>query len=155
LAAQVAQCNAPTARAAKPVKEAVVDLGYWGVDGDKPNIRIVHRGRIKSMGQRQREQVKRRQAIEPVIGHVKDSTGDALHAIARAAGYNVRWLLRATQRLGLQGLFALIALIVLCRAPPGSMTHICVNRAGLSCSRDTKAAEAAPTLGEITRLSRI
>jgi IS5 family transposase len=49
--------------------------------------------------------VKRRQAIEPVIGHVKDDcrmrrcplkgqVGDALHAVLCAAGYNLRWLMR-------------------------------------------------------------
>ena len=34
------------------------------------------------------------------------SLGDALHAIACAAGYNIRWLMRAMLRLGLKGLFA-------------------------------------------------
>jgi len=54
--------------------------------------------------------VKRRQAVEPVIGHLKDycrlrrchlkgAEGDALHVIARAAGYNIRWLLRWTALL--------------------------------------------------------
>ena len=33
-------------------------------------------------------------------------SGDALHAIACAAGYNIRWLMRAMLRLGLKGLFA-------------------------------------------------
>jgi IS5 family transposase len=33
---------------------------------------------------------------------LKGQTGDALHA----AGYNIRWLLRAMVRLGLKGLFA-------------------------------------------------
>jgi len=68
--------------------------------------------------------VKRRQAVEPVIGHLKDdcrlrrchlkgAEGDALHVIACAAGYNIRWLLRAIVRLGLKGLFApLFVLIV-------------------------------------------
>ena len=32
--------------------------------------------------------------------------GDALHAVLCAAGYNIRWLLRAIVRLGLKGLFA-------------------------------------------------
>ena len=55
--------------------------------------------------------------MEPVIGHVKHdhrmsrchllgSLGDALHAIACAAGHNIRWLMRAILRLGLKGLFA-------------------------------------------------
>jgi IS5 family transposase len=35
------------------------------------------------------------------------ATGDALHAVLCAAGYNVRWLMRAVVRLGLTGFFAL------------------------------------------------
>lgn len=48
--------------------------------------------------------MKRRQAIEPVIGHVKNDSrmrpyppkgqvGVALHAVLCAAGYNLRWLM--------------------------------------------------------------
>ena len=54
----------------------------------------------------QRKWLKRRQAIEPLIGHtkaahgmqrcwLKGALGDALHALSCAAGYNIRWLLRA------------------------------------------------------------
>ena len=50
--------------------------------------------------------------MEPAIGHLKSdhrldrcwlkgALGDALHAVSCAAGYNVRWLLRAITRLGL------------------------------------------------------
>jgi IS5 family transposase len=57
---------------------AIVDLGYRGVDQD----------------------------IEPVIGHakadhrmdrcwLKGAEGDALHAVLCAAGFNIRWLMRA------------------------------------------------------------
>ena len=60
--------------------------------------------------------LKRRQAIEPMIGHVKSDNrmdrcwlqgalGDALHALSCAAGYNIRWLLRAIVRLGLKVVF--------------------------------------------------
>lgn len=44
---------------------------------------------------------------------LKGATGDALHAVLCAAGYNIRWLLRAIVRLGLKGLFApVFALLV-------------------------------------------
>jgi len=44
----------------------------------------------------QRRWFKRRQAVEPAIGHrLKGAIGDALHAISCAAGYNIRWLMRA------------------------------------------------------------
>ena len=92
-------------------------MGYRGVDADNPGVRVMHRGRIKSMSLIEKKRLKRRQAVEPVIGHVKHdhrmsrchligSLGDALHAIACAAGYNIRWLMRAMLRLGLKGLFA-------------------------------------------------
>ena len=122
LAAQISQCNDLIKAAGSEVKQAFVDLGYRGVDADNPDIEVVHRGRIKSMSERQKRQLKRRQAIEPAIGHVKHdnrmircylrgSIGDALHAISCAAGYNIRWLMRAIMRLGLRGLFAFAFLV--------------------------------------------
>ena len=127
LAAQITQCNELAKSAGRSVRQAFVDLGYRGVDGENPGVEVVHRGRIKSMSKAEKKQLKRRQAVEPTIGHVKHdnrmirchlqgSTGDALHAIACAAGYNIRWLMRAMLRLGLKGLFALVALISLCLA---------------------------------------
>jgi transposase, IS5 family len=118
LQAQLAQCNALIEGAGKSIKQAFVDLGYRGVDADNPGVQVVHRGRIKSMSKAEKKQLKRRQAIEPAIGHtkhdnrmirchLKGSLGDALHAISCAAGYNIRWLMRAILRLGLTGLFAL------------------------------------------------
>ena len=119
LAAQISQCNELIQAAGSEVKQAFVDLGYRGVDADNPGIEVIHRGRIKSMSERQKRQLKRRQAIEPAIGHVKHdnrmircylrgSIGDALHAISCAAGYNIRWLMRAIMRLSLRGLFAVV-----------------------------------------------
>jgi IS5 family transposase len=87
-------------------KTVVVDLGYRGVDADNPGVEIIHRGKFKSLTKRQRRWLKRRQAIEPAIGHAKaghrmdrcwlqGAMGDALHAISCALGYNIRWLMRA------------------------------------------------------------
>ena len=126
LATQIPQCNGLIEGSGKAVKQAFVDLGYRGVDADNPGVTVTHRGRIKSMSKTERKALKRRQAIEPIIGHVKHdnrmirchlqgSTGDALHAIACAAGYNIRWLMRMILRLGLKGLFALFSLITLWR----------------------------------------
>ena len=36
---------------------------------------------------------------------LKEQEGDAIHAVLCAAGYNIRWLLRAVARLGLAALF--------------------------------------------------
>ena len=97
-------------------KEVVVDLGFRGVDADNPNVQIIHRGKFKSLTKPQRRWLKRRQAVEPAIGHLKSdnrmdrcwlkgSLGDALHAVLCAAGYNLRWLMRAMLRLGLKAAF--------------------------------------------------
>jgi IS5 family transposase len=91
-------------RADKPTT-AFVDLGYRGVDDDNPDVRIVHRGKSKRLSTQERKLLKRRQAIEPIIGHLKadhrmnrcylkGELGDRLHAVLCAAGYNIRWLLR-------------------------------------------------------------
>lgn len=96
---------------------AIVDLGFRGADEDIAPIGLIHRGKSKRLSDKQRRWLKRRQAVEPVIGHVKQdhgmqrcwlkgSEGDALHAVLCAAGYNLRWLLRAIARKGLKGLFA-------------------------------------------------
>jgi len=92
------------------VKEAVVDLGYRGVDAANPGVLIKHRGWIRSMTDKDRQQLKRRQAVEPVIGHLKadhrmarcwlkGSVGDAVNTVLAAAGFNLRWLMRALVRL--------------------------------------------------------
>ena len=86
--------------------EVFVDLGYRGVDADNPGVRIVHRGRMKTLDDEDRQRLKRRQVIEPVIGHLKSdhrmarcwlkgAAGDALNAVLAAAGFNLRWLMRA------------------------------------------------------------
>jgi IS5 family transposase len=103
---------------------AIVDLGYRGVDHLVP-AQIIHRGRFKTMSAQQRRWLKRRQAVEPVIGHLKadhgmnrcwlkGSEGDALHTVLCAAGFNLRWLLRAVARMGLG--YALLVLKAWMRA---------------------------------------
>ena len=96
----------------KSPQQVIVDLGYRGVDHDNPTVEIIHRGKYKSLTKQQRRWLKRRQAVEPAIGHLKSDhrmdrrwlkgqLGDALHAVLCAAGYNLRWLMRAMVRLGL------------------------------------------------------
>jgi IS5 family transposase len=116
LAAQLEQTTNLLQDLNRTPKQVVVDLGYRGVDADNPGIEIIHRGRYKTMTDQQKRWLKRRQAIEPMIGHVKSDNrmdrcwlqgalGDALHALGCAAGYNIRWLLRAIARLGLMVVF--------------------------------------------------
>jgi IS5 family transposase len=95
-----------------------VDLGYRGVEADNPEVRIVHRGKAKRITEQERKLLKRRQAIEPIIGHLKSEhrlgrchlkgeQGDRLHAVLCAAGYNIRWLLRMIVRKGVPFLWRL------------------------------------------------
>ena len=86
------------------------------MDADNPQVRIVHRGKAKRISEQERRLLKRRQAIEPIIGHLKadhrmdrchlkGERGDRLHAVLCAAGYNLRWLMRAMVRLGQKAAF--------------------------------------------------
>jgi transposase, IS5 family len=106
LAAQLKQTSNLMQDVGLTPKQVIVDLGYRGVDADNPGVQINHRGRYKSLTSLQRKWLKRRQPIEPLIGHTKadhgmqrcwlrGALGDALHALSCAAGYNTRWLLRA------------------------------------------------------------
>jgi IS5 family transposase len=107
--------------------QAIVDLGFRGADADNPGVQIIHRGKYKTLTSEQRRWLKRRQAIEPMIGHTKSDNrmdrcwlqgalGDALHALSCAAGYNIRWLLRAIARLAAKRpSYALIELVLWAR----------------------------------------
>jgi IS5 family transposase len=111
---------------------AIVDLGYRGVDHEVP-VELIHRGKSKTITARQRQWLKRRQAVEPVIGHLKadhrmdrcwlkGSEGDALHAVLCAAGFNLRWLLRAISAKGIKGLLLAFTLLRLLRAMAATST---------------------------------
>ena len=101
LSQQLEQTTILLENAAKAPKTVVVDLGFRGVDHDNPGVEIIHRGKCKSLTRQQRRWLKRRQAVEPAIGHLKSDRrmdrcwlqgqlGDALHAVLCAAGYNLR-----------------------------------------------------------------
>lgn len=99
--------------------KAVVDLGYRGVEADNPGLAIAHRGKARSLAPEDRKLLKRRNAIEPIFGHLKvdhrmdrchlkGETGDRLHAVLCAAGYNLRWLLRMIAKNGLRAVLWLL-----------------------------------------------
>lgn len=86
---------------------------------------IKHRGKAKSLTAQERQLLKRRQAIEPIIGHLeadhrldrchlKGELGDSLHAVLCAAGYNLRWLLCMMAKKGVAFLWGLF--LSLCQA---------------------------------------
>ena len=112
LSAVLEQATILTQDVGLKIKHIVVDLGFRGVDADNPGREIIHRGKFKSLSKQQQRWLKRRTAVEPAIGHLKSdhrmdrcwlqgALGDALHTIGCAAGYNLRWLLRAIARLGI------------------------------------------------------
>lgn len=87
-------------------ERAICDLGYRGHKyGGSCDIQVVNRY-LKKIAESLRKVWKRRSAIEPVIGHVKEEhrldrnrlkgiDGDELNVILAAAGFNFRKLLRA------------------------------------------------------------
>jgi IS5 family transposase len=112
LAAQIEQTNTLLQDIGVKPTTAIVDLGYRGVDKDLAPVEVIHRGKFKSLTPQQKSWLMRRQAIEPLIGHtkadnrmdrcwLKGAEGDALHAVLCAAGFNIRWLLRAIARQGI------------------------------------------------------
>lgn len=116
LSAVLEQATNLTQDIACKLKHIVVDLGFRGVDADNPGKEIIHRGKFKSLSKQQKGWIKRRSAVEPAIGHLKSdhrmdrcwlqgALGDALHSISCAAGYNLRWLMRAIARLGIGPVF--------------------------------------------------
>ena len=85
------------------VKTALVDLDYRSREVD--GTRILHRGEPKRTSKGEKRLLRRRQAVEPSIGHLrvdhrmrrnflKGALGDAMNPIVTAAGFNIRWLMR-------------------------------------------------------------
>ena len=98
------------------IKDAFVDKGYkgHGIDEEKDKIRIFISGQ-KTLGKKKitktiKKQIKRRQAIEPIIGHMKNDgrldlcrlkgiIGDKINAVLSAAGHNLRIILKHIRKL--------------------------------------------------------
>ena len=88
----------------KPIAEAFVGRGYRGHDETEATVYISGQKRgIKT--QRLKRSLKRRQAIEPVIGHLKSdglldhnyltgTQGDQFNVLLSCAGHNLRLVLR-------------------------------------------------------------
>ena len=100
LAAQIAQVERLTG---ERVERAYVDRGYRGHDADRARV-FISRQRRDGLTPRIRRELRRRNAIEPVIGHMKSdgllernhlagAAGDAINAVLAAAGHNLRLLL--------------------------------------------------------------
>jgi IS5 family transposase len=133
------------------LKHIVVDLGFRGVDADNPDKEIIHKGKYKSLDTQQKRWLRRRSAVEPAIGHLKSdhrmdrcwlkgALGDALHCISCAAGYNVRWLLRAIVAKGIKSFcwLCLPKILMALQAMVRRWTSICSfnNALRLPCTVD-------------------
>lgn len=105
------------------IDRILADAGYRGHNAPES-----HKFRIFTAGQKRRvtpaikRQMRRRSAVEPVIGHIKaehrmdrnylaGTKGDAINAILAAAGYNFSLLLKWFRQL----LLYLIACLLNCR----------------------------------------
>lgn len=90
-------------------KEVFVDLGYRGADVP-PGTKAYHHKLKRDITQRLRRDIRRRSAIEPAIGHMKNdgrlrrnwlkgADGDAFHALLCGCGHNLRMILRKLRLL--------------------------------------------------------
>lgn len=85
-------------------KEVFVDLGYRGA-GLPEGMTLFHRKLKRGITPRLKRDIKRRSAIEPMIGHMKNegklrrnwlkgTAGDAFNALLCGCGHNLRMILR-------------------------------------------------------------
>ena len=90
-------------------KEVFVDLGYRGATVPA-GVKVYHRKLRRGITTRLKRDIRRRSAIEPVIGHMKNdgrlrrnwlqgTEGDAFHAILCGCGHNLRMILRKLRLL--------------------------------------------------------
>jgi IS5 family transposase len=107
------------------IERVIADKGYRGHNAPPDyKFRVFITGQKRRMTPKIKREMKRRAAVEPVIGHLKSEhrmdrnylahrAGDAANAVLAAAGYNfsllLRWL-RLLVRLILWRLFAILQL---------------------------------------------
>ncbi len=87
------------------IKRVVADRGYRGHNAPETHkFRVFISGQKRRVAKAIKRELKRRSAVEPVIGHLKaehrmgrnhlaHATGDAINAVLAAVGYNFRRLL--------------------------------------------------------------
>ena len=105
------------------VERSFVDRGYRGHNIKDPQVLIS--GRRQGMTPQMKKELKRRSAVEPVIGHMKTdgklgrnyllgTLGDTINALLCGAGHNIRLILKKLrERLFL--LFTGLLLVLWCR----------------------------------------
>ena len=102
----------------REIEHAYVDKGYRGHDAPNP-LRVFRSGQKRGVHGQIKRELRRRSAIEPVIGHLKEDGhlgrnflkgrhGDQANAVLSAIGYNFRLILKWLRRLWLHILEAVI-----------------------------------------------
>jgi len=102
----IAETEALTGR---KIERAYVDKGYRGHDAPKP-LRVFKSGQKRGVFGQIRRELRRRSAIEAVIGHcktdghldrnfLKGRLGDQINAVMSAVGYNLRLILKWLRKL--------------------------------------------------------
>jgi len=113
LAEQIEQATILMQDTATVPQTVFADRGYRLKKEDRLPIRMLLPDMKRHMTEQERRLMSRRQAIEPIIGHLKadhrldrchlkGQTGDAIHAVLCAAGYNLKWLLRMILKKGIK-----------------------------------------------------
>jgi len=107
------------------IERVLADAGYRGHNAPPEyKFRVYTAGQKRRMTPQIKRQMRRRSAVEPVIGHLKaehrmgrnylvHSAGDAANAVLAAAGYNFTLLIRWLRLLLLQILNAIVAAPIL------------------------------------------
>jgi IS5 family transposase len=117
------------------VSEVHVDMGYRGHDYDGPVAIHVDKRRRGRTPRALWRWMKRRAAVEPSIGHLKNEhrlernrlkgiAGDAINAVLSAAAMNFQKLLRASWRIFLRGLMRIWRWIPLLQGATTLQTQI-------------------------------
>ncbi len=105
----------------REIERVYVDKGYRGHDAPKP-LRVFRSGQKRGVHGQIKRELRRRSAIEAVIGHCKNDghldrnylkgrLGDQINAVMSAVGYNMRLILRWLRHLLRQIIAAIVAAI--------------------------------------------
>jgi len=105
----------------REIERAYVDKGYQGHDAPKP-LRVFKSGQKRGVHGQIKKELRRRSAIEAVIGHcktdghlgrnfLKGRLGDQINAVMSAVGYNLRLILKWLSKLLSKIIAAILAAI--------------------------------------------
>ena len=106
----------------REIKRAYVDKGYRGHDAPNP-WRVLKSGQKRGVHGQIKKELRRRSAIEAVIGHCKTDghlgrnflhgrLGDRINAVMSAVGYNLRLILKWLRKLLCKIIAAIWAAII-------------------------------------------